>query len=154
MTHLQGGKQGPGTLIGNQVFYPHSSEETGFRLWDGLGQNESDITEAIKEAKALCALTIREVEACWVVLISEAKIQHTTCIKEAEADCACTLAEAENHWSIQQSYAKDIQHLEAEAIKEEKECLTFLTACGTILRASPQMACGIHGYPLPPATRK
>ena len=61
-----------------------------------LCQNESDITKAIKEVKALCAHTIREVEAHWVVLISEAEIWHATCIKEAESDCDHTLAEVEN----------------------------------------------------------
>ena len=40
----------------------------------GLCQTESDVTEAIKEAKALCTHTIREVEACQVVLINEAEI--------------------------------------------------------------------------------
>ena len=30
----RGGKQSPGTLIGDQVFYWCSSEETSFRLWD------------------------------------------------------------------------------------------------------------------------
>ena len=64
-----------------------------------LCQNESDITKAIKEAKALCAHTIKDVEAHQVALVSKAKIQHTTCIKEAEADCAHALAEAENHCS-------------------------------------------------------
>ena len=129
-----------------------------------LHQNESDITQAIKKAKALCACTIRDVEACWASLISKAKIQHTTCIKEAEANCAHALAEAENccstairesesqgalqAHSIQQSHAKDIQHLEAEAIEEEKkECLTFLITCGTTLRASPPEAHGIKVTP-------
>ena len=64
-----------------------------------LHQNESEITEAIKEAKALCACTIRDVEACQAVVISEDKVWHTACIKEAEANCAHTLAEAENHCS-------------------------------------------------------
>ena len=45
-----------------------------------LHQNESEVTEAIMEVKALCACTI------W----------HATCIKEVEADCAHALAEAEN----------------------------------------------------------
>ena len=107
-----------------------------------LCQNESDITKAIKEAKALCAHTIRDAEAHWVALISKAEIQHSTCIKEAEANCACTLAEAGNccstaireaeswgasqAYSIQQSHAKDIQCLEAEVIEEEKgECLAL-----------------------------
>ena len=43
--------------------------------------------------------------------------------------------------SIQQSHAKDIQHLKAEAIEEEKrEHLAFLAACDTALRASPPEA--------------
>ena len=120
-----------------------------------LHQNDSEITKAIKAAKALCAQTIREVEACCAVLINEAEVWHATCIKEAEADCAHTLAEAENCCStaireaesqgasqvhlIQQSHAKDIQHLEAEAIEEEKrDCLTFLATCSTVLRAALQ----------------
>ena len=61
-----------------------------------LCQTESEITEAIKEAKALCACTMRDAEAHWAVLISEAKVWHGACIKEAEANCAHTLAEAEN----------------------------------------------------------
>ena len=61
-----------------------------------LCQNESDITKAIKEVKALCAHTIRDVEAHQVVLISKAEILHAICIKEAEADCVQTLPEAEN----------------------------------------------------------
>ena len=55
-----------------------------------LCQNESEVTEAIKAAKALCAQTIRDVEAHHAVLISEAKVHHTAYIKEAEASCACT----------------------------------------------------------------
>ena len=102
--------------------------------------------------------------ACWAVLISEAKVWHTTCIKEVEANCACTLAEAENYCStaireaesqgtsqacsIQQSHAKDIQDLEAEAIEEERrDYLTFLAACSTALRNSPPEACGIMVTP-------
>ena len=122
-----------------------------------LHQNESDITKAIKEVKAFGTCTIRDMEAHWAVLISEAKIWHTTSIKEVEANCAHALAEAENccstairkaesqgtsqACSIQQSHVKDIQHLEEEAIEEERrDCLTFLTACGTALRASPPKA--------------
>ena len=39
-----------------------------------LCQTESDVTDANKEAKTLCTCTIREVEACWVAWITEAKI--------------------------------------------------------------------------------
>ena len=50
--------------------------------------------------------------------------------------------------SIQQSHAKDIQHLEAEAIEEERrDCLAFLAACSTTLRASPPEAHGIMVTP-------
>ena len=109
-----------------------------------LCQNKSEITEAIKEGKTLCAHNIRGAEACQAALKSKAEIQHAACIKEATANCACTLTEAENCCStaireveykgasqahlIQQSHAKDIQHLEVEAIEEgRKDCLAFLT---------------------------
>ena len=39
-----------------------------------LHQTEADVTKAIKEAKALCAHTIRETEAHQAVLITEAKV--------------------------------------------------------------------------------
>ena len=125
-----------------------------------LHQNESETIKTIKEAKALCAHTILDVETHQTVLISEAKVWHTTSIKEIEDDCTQALAEAENccsttireaesrgaskAHSIQQSHARDIQHLEAEAIEEEgRDCLTFLATCSTALRASPPEAHGI-----------
>ena len=61
-----------------------------------LHQNESKTTEAIKEAKTLCAHTICDVETHQTVLISEAKVWHAALIKEIEDDCAHTLAEVEN----------------------------------------------------------
>ena len=129
-----------------------------------LCQNESEITKAIKEAKALCACTIRDVEAHWAALMTTAKIQHATCIKEVEANCAPALAEAENSCStaireaeskgtsqahsIQQSHAKDMQHLEAEAIEEERrDHLAFLATCSTAFRTSPPKAHGIMVTP-------
>ena len=98
-----------------------------------LYQTESETTETIKETKALCAHTIWDAKIHQTALISEAKVWHATCIKKIEDDYACALAEAENccsaairkadsssaskACSIQQSYTKDIQHLEAEAIE-------------------------------------
>ena len=100
-----------------------------------LHQNESEITEAIKEAKALCASTIREAEAHRGTLISESEAWHATCIREAKANCTSTIAEAENCYSmairkaeshgtkqalsIQLLHVEDMQHLEMEAIEEE-----------------------------------
>ena len=129
-----------------------------------LHQNGSETTKAIKEAKALCAQTIRNAEAWQAVLIHEAKVWHAACIKEAETNCACTVAEAENHCStaireaesqgasqacsIQQLHFKDIQHLEAEAIEEERrDCLAFLNACSTALSTSPPEAHGVMVTP-------
>ena len=100
------------------------------------------------------------------MLLSEAEAQHATCIKEAKANCASIIAEVENccsmairkaeshgakqAHSIQQSHAKGMQHLETEAIgEEEKDCLSFLTAC----RTAPQSQWG-SGNLLPSAPRK
>ena len=130
-----------------------------------LCQNESETTKAIKEAKALCACTIQDVETHWTVQISKAKVWPKFAhIKEIEDKCTCALAEAENccstdireaesrgaskAHSIQQSHAKDIQYLEAEAIEEEgRDCLTFLATCGTAPRASPPETCSIMVNP-------
>ena len=132
-----------------------------------LHQNESDTTEAIKEAKALCDFTIREAEAHQTTLIREAEAQHATCIREAEANCTSTIAETENccstairkvethcvkqACSIQLSHDEGMQHLETEAIEEEgKDCLSFLAACGTVLQACLPEAHGVLMAP-PPA---
>ena len=118
-----------------------------------LHQIELETTKAVKEAKALCTCTIWDVETHQMVLISKAKVQHTDCLKEIEDNCSLTLAEAENCCSTtirgaefssaskasstQQSHAKDIQFLEAEAIEEEgKDCLTFLT---TVMPLGPAL---------------
>ena len=125
-----------------------------------LHQIESDTTEAIKEVKALCACTTWDMETHLMALTSEAKVSHATCLKGIEDECSFALAEAENccsttirqaesnsasrAHSTQQSHAKDIQHLEAEAIEEVgKDCLALLTACSATLRASPPEDCDI-----------
>ena len=64
-----------------------------------LCQNELETTEAIKEAKALCAHTIQDVETCWAARISKAKVLHAICIKEIEDNCSHASAEAENSCS-------------------------------------------------------
>ena len=125
-----------------------------------LCQNESETTEAIKEAKTLCTYTTREAEAHQAMLISEAEAWHATCIKEAEANCASVIVEAENccstamrkveshstkqACSIQQSHTEGMQHLEMETIGEEgKDCLSFLITCGAALWASHPKDSGV-----------
>ena len=61
-----------------------------------LLQIEWETTKAIKEAKALCAHTIWDVETHCMVLISKAEVWHAACLKEIEDDCSFALAEAEN----------------------------------------------------------
>ena len=56
--------------------------EISFGFWDGLHQNEAKAIEAITDAKAHCAATIKEVET-----------HCTTHIREAEADCASIVIE-------------------------------------------------------------
>ena len=61
-----------------------------------LCQNEFGTTKAIKEAKALCAHTIWDMETHCTALISKAKVWHAALIKEIEDDWTCTLAQVEN----------------------------------------------------------
>ena len=148
--------------LGSSINVQQRKQVSDFGM--ALHQNESETTEAIKEAKALCAHTILDAETCQTVLTSKAEVLHTVCIKEIEDNCTHASAEAENCclsaiWdteslgasnacSIQQSHTKDIQHLEAEAIEEEgRDCLTFLTACSATLRANPPEAHGIMVTP-------
>ena len=53
-----------------------------------LCQNESEATEAIREAKALCGSAIREAKAHCTTIIREAEAQHATLIREAETQHA------------------------------------------------------------------
>ena len=103
-----------------------------------LCQNESKTEESIMEAKALCTHSIREAETNCAHSIKEAEAHYSTAIREAEALGASQAS------SIQQSHAKGIQHLEEEAVEEEsKGQLNFLSACQTILEASPLESCNV-----------
>ena len=62
-----------------------------------LHQNESEATEAIMEAKALCGSTIREAEAHCTTLIREAEAQHAILIREAVAQHDTLIREAEDN---------------------------------------------------------
>ena len=136
----------------------HRKQVSEFKI--SLCQNESETTEAIKQAKTLCTCTTREAEASLVMLINEAEAQYATCIKEDKANCVSIIAEVENPcstairkaeshgakqaWSIKQSHAKGMQCLEMESIGEEgKDHLSFLTACGAALWASHPKDCGV-----------
>ena len=91
-----------------------------------LHQNDSKTIEAIKEAKAICTLSIQEAETFC-----------SLAIREMEAWRASQAA------FIQQSHHKAIQCLEEESIEEERKGqLNFLSVCQTALQASPPEFCG------------
>ena len=111
-------------------------------VWDlgkTLCQNDSETTESIKEAKAICAHSTQEAKTLCSTTIKEAKATCAYSIQEAETLCSMTVRdmeawEASQAVSIQQSHAKSIQCLEEEAIKEEsKGQLNFLSACQATL---------------------
>ena len=103
-----------------------------------LWHNESETTESIKGAKAVCTHSIKETEANCTLAIKEAETHCSTAIREAESQGA---SQAD---SIQQSHAKDIQHLKEETIEEEsKGQLNFLSTCQAALRAGPPESCGV-----------
>ena len=114
-----------------------------------LHQNKSKTEESIKEAKAVCTHSIREAEANCAYSIQEAEANCAHSIQEAEALCLTAIREAETQGasqasSIQQSYAKDVWHLEEGAIEEEsKGQLNFLSACQATLEGSPPKSCGM-----------
>ena len=90
-----------------------------------LHQNDSETTESIKEAKAMCAHSVQEVENCCSVAIREAEAQRVF-----------------QAISLQQSHHKTVQHLEEESIEEERKSqLNFLFLCKTTLQVSPPEFC-------------
>ena len=52
-----------------------------------LHQNESNTTESIREAKAICNTAIQEAKAACACSIQEAEMHCSTAIKEAKATC-------------------------------------------------------------------
>ena len=92
-----------------------------------LLQNEPETLESIKEAKTHCPHSIKEAEAHCSLAIQE--------VESWGATQAC---------SIQQSHAKDIQHLKEESLEEERrDQINFLSACQAALKASPPKSHGI-----------
>ena len=86
-----------------------------------LHENNSETTESIKEAKAICDHSIQEAEDCCSVAIREAEVWRASQVI-----------------SIQQSHHKAVQHLEEESIEEERKSqLNCLSICQTALWASP-----------------
>ena len=91
------------------------------KLSMALHQNNSETTESIKEAKAICAHSIQEAEDHCSVAIREAE--------------AWSVSQA---ISLQQTHHKTVQHLEEESTEEERKGqLNFLSVCQTALQVRP-----------------
>ena len=60
-----------------------------------LCQNESEIAESIKEARAICSHVTMDAEALCFSTVKEAKVTYIQTIKEAKTICTCTIWEAE-----------------------------------------------------------
>ena len=107
-----------------------------------LWQNDSETTESIKEAKAICTSSTQDAETLCSTTIKEAKATCACSIQEAETLCSGAIRDAEAQGaslddSLICSHAKSIQHLEEQAIEEEsKSQLDFLSACQAALQAS------------------
>ena len=108
-----------------------------------LCQNDSETTESIKEAKAICTHSTQEAETLCSTTIKEAKATCACFIQEAETLCSKTVRDAKA-WgasqadSLHQTHTKSIQHLEEQAIQEgSKIQLDFLFACQAAIQASP-----------------
>ena len=130
-----------------------------------LCQNDSETTQSIKEARAMCSHATLDGEALWSTTVQESKATHThtiweantlcsASVKEAKATHTCTIQEAEAQCStairgaesqeasqanlLQQRHIKTIQCLQEQVIQEEGESQTdFLSACQAALQASP-----------------
>ena len=100
-----------------------------------LHQNNSETTESIKEARAICTPATLDAKALCSVTVKEAKTTHACIIWESRALCSTAIRDAET-WgasqadSLQWRHVKTIQHLEEQVIQEEGESqIDFLSAC-------------------------
>ena len=108
-----------------------------------LHQNDSEITESIKEARAICTHATLDAEALYATTIKEAKATCTHTIWKAKAICSTAIGDAEI-WgasqadSLQWRHVKTTQHLDEQFIQEEgKSQIDFLSACQAALQARP-----------------
>ena len=107
-----------------------------------LCQNNSEMAESVKEARAICTHATPDAEAPCSATVKEAKATCTCTIWEAKALCSTAIRDAKTQGasqadSLQWRHAKTIQHLEEQVIQEEgKSQIDFLSACQAALQAS------------------
>ena len=82
----------------------------------GLHHNDSEMTESIKTARAICAQTTQDAEVLCSATVKEAKATCTCTILEAKALCSVIIREAEIQGATQanllhQEHTQTIQQL-------------------------------------------
>ena len=140
-------------------------QRTIWELGVELCQNESQATESIKEAravcswvtldaKALCFATVKETKAVCSHVTLDAKVLCLVMVKEAKVICAHTIQQAKAACSmairdskiwkasqaklLQREHSEVMQDLEAQVIQEEgRSQANFLSACQAALYTSP-----------------
>ena len=108
-----------------------------------LCQNDSETTESIKEARAICTHATLDAKALCSATVKEAKATCACTIQEAKALCLAAIRDVET-WgasladSLQWRHTKTTQHMEEQVIQEEgKSQIDFLPACEAALQANP-----------------
>ena len=97
--------------------------------------NESETTESIKEARAICSCVTLDAKALCFATVKGAKVSYTQTIKETKTTGVCTIQEAEATCSmairdaetwrasqaelLQRQHGKVMQNLEEQVIQEE-----------------------------------
>ena len=124
--------------------------ELGIELY----QNESQATESIKEAKAICSqatvdaqalcfTTVKDAKATCIVAVKEAKTTQAHSIQEAKAACSTTIRDAKVQRAsqtelLQREHGNIMQDWEMQAILEENRSQAdFLSTCQATLYTSP-----------------
>ena len=104
--------------------------------------NESETTESIKEARAICFCVTLDAKALCFTVIKEAKTTQACTIWEVEAACSMAIRDAET-WRaskaelLHRQHGKVMQDLEEQVIQEEGRSQTdFLSTCQAALCAS------------------
>ena len=119
-----------------------------------LHQNKFQVTESIKEAKAVCSqatldaqalcfTTVKEAKAACIVVVKEAKMTRVHSIQGTEAVCSTAIRDfkawrASQAELLQREHSNILWDLEMQAIWEESRSqANFLSASQATLYASP-----------------
>ena len=113
-------------------------QRTIWELGMELHQNESQATESIKEAKAICFWVTLDTKTACSVVVKEAKMTQNHIIQEAKATCSPAIRDVEVQRasqveSLQREHGNIMQDLEMQVIWEENRSQAdFLSTCQAV----------------------